>query len=111
MNSMRVAVLAGYSGPRSSMFAGSASDLFSLGGRSLGKSGADWYKDAKAAVAQFDDLVVRTRKIANKQAREDLAKEYIGDPQDRDNGMYRRNGTASNIATAESYTPVNTFYF
>jgi hypothetical protein len=25
--------------------------------------------------------------------------------------MYRRNGTASNIATAESYTPVNTFYF
>ena len=111
MNSMRVAVLAGYSGPRTSMFAGSASDMFSMGASSLGADGADYYAKAKAAVKQFDDLVATTRRIANKQVREDLAKEYIGSPDDRDNGTYRRNGVAGNIATAESFTPVNTYFF
>jgi hypothetical protein len=108
---MRVAVLSGYSGARSSMFAGSAGDIFSLGSSGLGKSDSSWLNDAKTNVALFDELVLRTRKIANKTVREDLAKEYIGAPDDRNNGQYRRNGTAGNVATAESYTPVNTYFF
>lgn len=109
---MRVAVLSGYSGPRSPMFANSAGDMFSLGSRSLGKSASDWYNQARSLVGQFDDLIVRTRKIANKPVREQLADEYIGsNPQNQDAGIYTRNGVAANIATAESYTPVNTILY
>lgn len=109
---MRIAVLSGYTGPRSSMFSGGAGDIFGLGSPSLGRSDAEWYSEAKEEVAEFDDLLTRTRKIANKQVREDLAKSYIGDPGDSDSGIYRRNSVAANVSEAESYTPkVNMLVF
>lgn len=109
---LRVAVLSGYTGPRSSMFAGAASDIFSMGAGKMGaRSDAEWYAEAKEEVAEYDDLVMRTRKIANKPVREQLAAEYFGDPNDDDSAVYRRNSVASNIAEAEQYTPVNALVF
>lgn len=108
---IRVAVLSGYAGPRTSMFAGSAGDVFSMGSKGLGKTAESWYNDAKEEVAQYDDLVVRARKIANKQVREEIGSEYIGNVGNTDSGMYRRNSVVSNIAQAEAYTPVNDLVF
>lgn len=111
MMPIRVAVLSGYAGPRPSMFAGGAGDIFGLGSSSLGRSNQEWYMEAKEEVAEYDDLVIRTRKIANKQVREDLARAYMGDPGDSDSGLYRRNSVQANIQEAEQYTPVNTLVF
>lgn len=107
---IRTAVLSGYSGSRSSMFAGGAGDLFSLGS-SLGRNDIEWYREAKEEVAEFDDLASRTAKIANKPVREQLATKYIGNGGDENSGRYRRNSVAANISEAEAYTPVNALVF
>lgn len=107
---IRPAVLSGYTGPRTSMFAGSAGDMFRLGS-GLGRSDSEWYREAKEEVAEFDDLKARTSRIANKPVREQIAQEYIGNAGDEDSGQYRRNSVASNVAEAEQYTPVNTLVF
>jgi hypothetical protein len=92
------------------MFAAGAGDLFSLGS-SLGRSDSEWYREAKEEVAEFDDLAARTSRIANKPVREQIAKDFMGNPSDENSGTYRRNSVATNITEAEQYTPVNTLVF
>lgn len=98
---IKVAILSGYTGARSNMFSGAASDAFSLG-----RTGQEWYLEAKEEVAEFDDLMNRTRKIANKPVREEIAATYYGNPADENSGSYSRNAVASDIGQAEAYTPV-----
>lgn len=104
---LRMASIGGFSGPRGSLFQASSTDTFGLGRATLGRNAQDWYGYAKSEVGQFDSYLVRARKIANKDARESLIRAYYGSPSDQDSGSYRRNSVASNIAEAESYTPIN----
>jgi hypothetical protein len=95
------------SGRGNSLFASRMGNVFDQGSPFLGQ-GEDLYARAKAAVAQWDSLVDRLRHIANKQVRDDLANTYgINEPGNKDKGQYMRDATASDVATAESYTPIN----
>lgn len=77
-------------------------------GASLGQSEQEWYTRAKAAVAKFDSLVERVKRIANKPVREEIAGDYgLDSPEDRDLALYRRNSVADQVREAESYQPVN----
>lgn len=79
-----------------------------MNGPVLGQSEQQWYAEAKSQVAKFDQLVERTRRIANRDAREELVSDYgLDDPTNREKGLYTRNGVESNIVRAESYTPIN----
>lgn len=105
---LRMATISGFSGPRGSLFHGSSTDVFGLGSASLGqRSAQNWYAYAQNEVKQYDDLIVRAQKIANKAAREEILKDYHGDPTDRDGALYRRNSVAANLQQANSYTPTN----
>lgn len=111
--------LAGSNGPRGSLFSSSVSDTFGFSGAprsaspSLGQTkGENIYREAKEEVAEFDSLVTRTARIANKTAREELIRDFgLTDPSNKDKAQYMRDATAYNIRQAESYTPVNTYIF
>lgn len=106
---LRMASISGFNGPRGSLFQGSTTDIFGLGESPyLGQRNAQqWYDYAKREVRQYDELIVRARKIANKAARDQIIRTYYGDPADQSGALYRRNSVAANIANAESYTPIN----
>lgn len=120
---LRPVAISGSNGPRSPIFAAASNDIFSGGWRpamgrpqpavrGLGQTtDQEWYNEARREVAKFDSFVNRLRKVANKQVREDLAGRYVGSPEDSESGIYRRNSVASDIAEAESYTPVNVLVF
>lgn len=115
---LRVAAIGGFNGPRGSLFHGSATDSFRLGSpsnpaqASMGASGQSIYEEAKKQVAIFDDLVERTKRIANKQSRESIIDEIgLTEPDNKDKGLYARNVTAYEITKADSYTPINYYIF
>lgn len=110
---IRLASIAGFNGNRASMFQNSATDAFGLGkrGSSLGRNAQEWYTEAKEEVQEYDDLMIRARKIANQDARESIVKRYGGDPTDPNTARYRRDSVAYNISQAEGYTPVNYLIF
>jgi hypothetical protein len=76
----------------------------------LGATGADWYQRAKQAEANFQALLVRTQKIANKTVREEIA-DWIGAVGSVDTPMERYGTVIANTTKAESYTPLNTVEF
>lgn len=112
---LRMASIGGFNGPRGTMFHGSATDSFQVGRLALGSNGLGVnttglarYQVAKTELAKYDDLVERTKRIANKTAREQLIDTYgLAEPDNKDKSLYMRNAVASNIADAESYTPIN----
>lgn len=83
----------------------------SMGAADLGQQGTSNYDRAKRQVAKFDAFLETTRKIANKAVREDIFATHVGDPENRESGIYQRNVVAGNIAEAEGFTPVNTLVF
>src|SRR5262245_12406085 len=110
MYELSMARISGGSQLRPSIFGGMesfASPAF-MGAPALGQTEQQWYAEAKAQVAKFDQLVERTKRVAQKAARETLISDYgLNDPSDQAKALYTRNGVAENIARAESYTPVN----
>lgn len=79
--------------------------------KALGQAEQTWYSRANTAVAEYDNLWGRTQRIAAKMYREEVTKDYHGDPNDRDGALYRRNSVVSNVSDAESYTPINYLVF
>lgn len=106
MFSLRPAIISGASGQRSAWFAPTVNEIFRPSGLGADPD-QEWYSRAKREVAQFDGYVERLRRLANRQVREDLWKEYVGDPGDSESGAYRRNTVAYHISQVESYTPLN----
>jgi len=112
---LRMASIGGFNGPRGTMFHGSATDSFSVGRISLGESdlgvnttGLARYELAKKELAQYDSLVERVKRIGNKAAREQIIDTYgLSEPDNKDKSLYARNVVASDLANAESYTPIN----
>jgi hypothetical protein len=80
-------------------------------GAAMGQQGTSNYERAKRQVSKFDMLLETTRKIANKPVREEIFSTYVGDPENQESGIYKRNGVASDLAEAEAYTPVNALVF
>lgn len=116
---LRIASIGGFNGPRGSMFHGSATDSFRLGSPAnpvqtkLGAStGQSIYADGQKQIAIFDSLVERTKRIANKTAREEVIDMYgLAEPDNKDKALYMRNATAYSLSQADSYTPVNYMVF
>lgn len=114
---LRMASIGGFSGPRGSLFHGSATDSFRLAGPATGpvlgqSSGQAIYVEAKKQLAIFDNLVERTKRLANNQSREEIVNEFgLTEPDNKDKGLYARNVVAQEIAKAESYTPINYYIF
>lgn len=75
--------------------------------RRLGEEEQKWFTQAKAAVAAYDDLWARTKLIADKTYREQLAAKYHTKPEDENGAFFRRNSVAYKVSEAESFTPVN----
>lgn len=100
-------------GQRGSLFAAGVNDPFGHAlGSSLGQAGQSIYQNAKDQVKRFDSLVERTKKIAVKQVREQIADEFgLGEPGNKDKARYMREATAYDIGQAESFTPVNYYVF
>lgn len=110
---LRMATISGFSGPRGSLFHGSATNVFGLGASTpgrpmLGQTGQEIYALAKKELAQFDSLVERTKRLANQASREAIIEEFgLTEPDNKEKALYARNVVASDLAKAESYTPVN----
>lgn len=95
------------SGRGTSLFSSKMGDIWSQGSPFLGQ-GEDIYARAKAAVSQWDSLADRLAHVANKAVRDQIATDFgINSPTNKDKGQYMRNAVAGDIATAESYSPVN----
>jgi hypothetical protein len=108
MIGLRMVAIAGAQASRTSSFLGGAKDVFSPGNYYLGATDQQMYQQAKDLVVQFDQLVERTKRIANQTAREQVIKDYgLDDPTNRDKAQYMRNAVASDIAQVESYSPPN----
>lgn len=103
------------SGGRSSFFSTPVSGQFQLNGQApwlagpmLGQTAQDYYVRAKAAIAQFDQLLARTARIANQTAREQIVKDFgLNDPANKDLAQYMRNALAGDVADADKYAPVS----
>lgn len=111
MLALGMARISGSRTTRASYFSGAAVDSFTAGlgapSASLGKTAQDYYNQAKVAVAKFDSLVERLKKVANKTVRDGLAVQYgLTDPSNTDKAMYMRNALAFDISDAEKYSPV-----
>lgn len=92
---------------RPSLFATSVMDSFGMGGPVLGQDAQTYYTNAKSEIAQFDQLISRTQRIANKTVRDQIASDYgLNDPTNKDKAMYMRNALASDVANAEKFTPL-----
>lgn len=95
------------SGRGNSLFAIRMGNIWNQGSPTLGQ-GEDLYARAKAALARWNSLVERLKRIANRQVREDLARKYgINEPSNKDKGQYAANVVAYDISEAEKYVPVN----
>lgn len=110
MHQLGIAAIAG-NRTRPSMFSMNAVETFNagrMGGYTLGQAGQQIYARAKTALAKFDALVARTKKIANKTAREQVIKDYgLQESTNKDKALYMRNAVAGNVAEVDSYTPLN----
>lgn len=113
---LRMASIGGFNGPRGTMFHGSATDSFSVGRISLGSAeqlgvnttGLARYDLAQKELSKYDNLLERVKHIANKTAREQIIDDYgLSEPDNKDKSLYARNVVASDLANAESYTPIN----
>lgn len=107
---MQMASIGGFNGPRGSLFHGSATDSFRMGSPALGANmvGQERYNEARKQLATFDSLVERAKRIANKQAREDVINTFgLSQPDNKDKALYMRNAVAYDLSNAESYTPIN----
>lgn len=98
-------------GARPSMFVAPLQSQFhvgySLGGPSLGVTAQEAYVNAKAAIADYDQLVGRAARIANKTSRDEIVKTYgLNEPDNKDKSLYMRNATASCVAQADAFSPV-----
>lgn len=64
------------------------------------------YVNGKAAIAEYDSLIGRAAKIANKSSRDEIVKDYgLNEPDNKDKSLYMRNATASCVAQADAFTP------
>lgn len=109
---LRMAMVSASHGSRAGMFQASPNDVF--GAPKMGQStddGQAWYNRGRAIAAEYDTLIVRVRKIANQQAREELLREYYGNPANYDSPAAMQGRLVTNIKEAESYVPVNTDVF
>ena len=77
----------------------------------LGQTEQQWYARAKAAVAKFDELETRVRRLASPVVRSEIYSEFVGEASDSESALYRRNSVAYNVSQAESYTPINYMVF
>jgi hypothetical protein len=118
MNVPITPVMIASSHPGRSIFATTIADRagfrqYGLSGAALGQPQTDreWYDEAKREVTKFDAFVARLRKLANRAAREDLFARHVGIASDESSGLYARNSVADDVATAESYRPVNILVF
>ncbi len=80
-------------------------------GPMLGQVDQEWFTRAKAAVARYDELVIRASSIARKDYREDLIRNFNSKPTDSSSALYRRNTVAFNVSEAEAFSPVNYLVF
>jgi hypothetical protein len=108
-------VLIGHgNGGRSSFFSSPQSDAFRVGPAlgyqpryQLGVTAQEAYVNGKAEIAEFDNLVARTARIANKTVRDQIVKDYgLNEPENKEKALYMRNATANCVAEADKYTPV-----
>jgi len=107
---IRPVTISGANGQRTPWFSPAIGEIFAK--KTLGAvTDQEWYYKAQQTVANYDSYLERLRKLANKQVREDLWDQYVGNPGDAESGVYRRNSVAGNIAEAEAYTPVNYMVF
>lgn len=111
---LRVAAISGFNGPRGSLFHESAVDSFRLGsssfarGAALGQTGQELYAMAKRELAEFDNYVERTKRLANAASRNAIIEKYgLTEPANKEKALYARNVVAQDIARAESYSPPN----
>jgi|FLYN01.1.fsa_nt_gi hypothetical protein len=117
MYAIRQVAISGANGPRPPVFASGMNDFFggwapAVAGPYLGqRTGERWYNEAKEEIAEYDNLLLRARKIANKEVREQIVARYTGDPADPESALYRRNSVEANVREAEAYTPVNFLIF
>ena len=74
---------------------------------SLGQTGRQWYEKAKAAIAEYDKLVQRTRQVANKTERENILA-WLGSPTVVTSPAYRHASVMSDVReNVEAFTPLN----
>jgi hypothetical protein len=76
------------------------------GGSWLGQTPDEWYRRAKTAIAKFDNLLTRTSMIAAKVEREKILK-WVDTAATTDSPAYRYATVKSDLASAESFTPVS----
>lgn len=108
----RVAISAS-SGPRASLFAPAAKEIFGLGGTgfnpglagyALGQTAEQYYNDAKKEIARFDSYVERVKRLANQASREEIIDEYgLTEPDNKEKALYMRNALASDVAQADRF--------
>jgi hypothetical protein len=97
------------SGPRFTSYFRTPAPL--LGARirnyTLGASDFEWYQRAKAAVANYEELVRRTNEVANQTARNAITS-WLGSPNNPTTAAYRYRSVVSDIRTdVEGFTPPN----
>jgi hypothetical protein len=94
---------------RSSNFGGAVVDSFAPGlgvPQSLGQAGQGYYNSAKAAIAQFDSIVERLKKVANQTVRDSIAVQYgLTNAADKTKAFYMRAALAYDVSVADSSTP------
>jgi hypothetical protein len=115
----RVAI-SGSNGPRASLFAPAAKEIFGLGAvaapaprRYLGQNFAtlntaqDYYAAAQQVIARYDSLVGRVAKLANKADRDRIISDYgLNEPANKDKSGYMRQALASCVAEVQKYSPL-----
>lgn len=107
---IRPVTISGANGQRTPWFSPAIGEVFAK--KTLGVDvDLDWFNRAKREIEQYDSYVERLRHLANRQARESIWSEYVGDQADSESGAFRRNSVAWHISEAEAYTPVNYMVF
>lgn len=77
------------------------------GGARLGQTNQEWYRRAKAAVAQYQGLLVRTSQVAARAAREEILR-WVGDQAVAGTPAYRYASVVSDLQfDVERFSPVN----
>lgn len=108
-NSMGMVMVSGLGRGTPSMFGGTVHHAMGPSYR-MGDTGAQWYQRAKQAEVNFQALLARTARIANKTLRDEVAA-WVGAVGSVDTPMERYGTVIVNTNTAESYAPLNTTEF
>lgn len=101
----------GGAGPKSHLFSSSLSESVgfhkTLGGFKMGQTAENFYFRARQALASFDSLVNRLRRVAYKEGRDMAFRDFgLTNPTNKDLGKYMRDAVAYDLSQADSYTPV-----